>query len=413
MATTTDTLLSSKGRKRIERKISIAIAAVGIMLLLSISLTSGETTLAKGFSSSIFTDIGIQPNLESLYEKVVSTSTYEVEERDSEHLRWSLGSTSKPDTAIVFLDGWIQVGSSLKFDPTAKDQLDSELNSVIRLLNSTVKVPDASRRQALDSAQYYSGDKPVDAETWRTSADQLFTKGSYNGSLFYYDKSLEQDNSRAETWNNKGSALLSLGRSLDAVNCYDQAINISQGSSNPWNNKGVALYNLGRLGEALECLNRSCNIDQGNAKAWHNKGVLLSYLKRYKDALDCYNRSIEIDPYSAQTWNNRGLAMVKIGEQNSSLDCFRNAVDLSPKYAEPWINGGIVLQEIGLDAKAKEAFDEADKLGYKGPKDLQWAGMAPPELMSSSNKTLPGLEVGSAAIGMLMALLLVRYKRWK
>jgi len=417
MVIATDTHLSSKHRKSIgQAKMSIAIAIVGVMLLLSISMASGETTLAKGFSSSIFTDIGIQPNLGSMYEKVISTSTYEVEERDSEHLRWLLDSTSKADTVIVFSDGWIQIGSPLKFDPTAKDQLDSELISVIQLLNSTVEVSNASMRQALDSAQYYSGDSPVDAETWRMSADQLFNKGAYNESLFYYNKSLAQDQSHAEAWNNKGAALTSVGRDLDAINCYDQAINISQRSSYPWNNKGVALYNLGKIGEALECLNRSCVIDQGDANAWHNKGVVFSQLKQYKDALDCYNRSIEIDPYSAQTWNNKGLAMAKVGMQNSSLDCFRNAVDLSPKYAEPWINGGIILQALGLDVKAKEAFAEANKLGYNGSMDLQWAGMATPELMggsNSSNRTLPGLEVGSAAIGMLMALLLVRFNRRK
>ena len=395
------------------RKSGIPIAIVGIILLLSISLASGESTISKGFSSSVFTNIGVQPNLNSLYQKVSSTSTYKVEQSDSDHLRWRLGTTSKSDTAIVFSDGWMQIGSSLKFDPTTKDQLDSELGKVIQLVNSTVKVPDASRRHALNLAQYYSGDNPVDAETWRTCGDQLFNKGTFDKSLYYYDKSLAQDQSHAEAWNNKGAALLSLSRSQDAVSVFDQAINISQSSSYPWNNKGVALYNLGRIGETIDCLNRSTTLDQGNAKAWHNKGVVFSYLKQYKDALDSFNRSIEIDPYSAQTWNNRGLAMIKVGMVNNSLDCFRNAVDLSPKYAEPWINGGDALIELGLNAKAKEAFDEASKLGYNGSKDLQWAGMAPPELMGSSNKTLPGLEADSAAIGMLTALLLVRCQRRK
>ncbi len=412
MAITTDVHLSSIGRKSMNRgKIPIVVVAVGIMLLLSISMASGETTLAKGFGSSVFTDIGLQPNLGSLYQKVNSTSTYKVVESDSEHLRWRLGSASKSDTAIVFSDGSIQIGSSLKFDPTAKDQLDSELGTVIKLLNSTVKVSDAARRHALSSAQYYSGDNPVGAETWRTSGDQLFNKGAYDKSLFFYDKSLAQDQSRAETWNNKGAALASLSRNEEAVNAYDKAINISQGNSDPWNNKGIALYNLGKTGEALDCLNRSCLQDQGNARAWYNKGVVLSNLNRYKDALDCYNRSIEDDYYSSQTWNNKGLALVKVGEQNSSLECFRDAIDLNQKYAEPWINGGLALQELGFEAKAKEAFSQAEKLGYTGPKDFQWAGMAPLELMGGSNRAIPGLGGDCAAISMLTALLLVRRRR--
>ncbi|MFB3765642.1 MAG: tetratricopeptide repeat protein [Methanotrichaceae archaeon] len=388
----------------------------GIMLLLSISMASGETTLTKGFGSSVFTDIGLQPNLGSLYEKINSTSTYKVEEKDSEHLRWQLGTSGKSDTAIVFSDGGIQIGSSLKFNPAAKDQLDSDLNNVIKLLNTTVRVSDASSRQALSSAQYYSGDNPVDAETWRRSGDQLFNKGAYDKSLVFYDRSLAQVQSSAETWNNKGAALASLGRTEEALSCYDKAINMSQGNTDPWNNKGVSLFNLGKTGEALECLNRSCLQDSGNAMAWYNKGVVLSNLNRYHEALDCYNKSIDDDFYSPQTWNNKGLAMAEIGLTNSSLECFRNAIDLNTKYADPWVNGGIVLQELGLEAKAKEAFGQAEKLGYTGPKEFQWAGMAPLELMGGSNEAVPGLggdAISAGVIGMLIALVLVRYGKQK
>lgn len=407
-------MAKTTGRKRLrlrQSKMPIAIAIIGIMLLLSISPASGESAFVKGFSSSIFTDTGLQPNLDSLHNKVTSVSTYKVSESASDHLRWRLGTSSKSDTAIVFSDGKIQVGSSLKFDPTAKDQLDSELSTVIKLINSTAKISDASKRQALSSAQYYSGDSPVDAETWRKSGDQLFNKGAYDKSLVFYDKSLAQDQSRAETWNNKGAAFLSVGRSQDALNCYDKAINLTQGNSYPWNNKGVVLYNLGKIGQALECLNRSCLQDSGNAVAWYNKGVLLSYLNQYKDALDCYNRSIENNYYSPQAWNNKGLSLVKLGRQNSSLECFRDAIDLNQKYAEPWVNGGIVMHELGFELNSKDAFEQAKKLGYNGPNEFQWSGMAPPELMGGSSKALPGLGDSAPAIGVMAALLIIRWGR--
>lgn len=394
-------------------KRSAALLAIGTALILSVIPASGagEMPYAKGFGSSVSTDLGLSLDLISLSEKVNSISSYQVDERDSEHLRWSFGRSGTVDSAIVFSDGRVQVGSQSKFAPSIKDQLDSELSAVIQLLNATGKVPDVSRKQAQHLAQYYSGDNVVDAGGWRQCGDQALNKGDYAKSLIYYDKSLEADQSHAETWNNKGAALAYLGRYQKAVLCYDKAINTSQTSSLPWNNKGLALYNLGRVDEALDCLNRSCSLDQGNAGAWYNKGILLSGRGRYREALDYYNRSIEDDLYSPQKWNNKGLALIKLGRFNDSLDCFRNAVNLDQKYAEPWINACLVLQMLGFEVKARDAFDQAERLGYKGTKDYQWAGMAPLELMAGSNRSIPEAGGYIAAIVILMAFIVVRLRR--
>lgn len=414
MIISNETIQSSTGHKsRARSRIPIAIIVAGIILLSIVLPASAETPPVKGFSTSVVTDIGMQQDLGSLAQKVNSTSTYKIQESDSEHLKWLLGTSSKSDTAIAFSDGKIQIGSSLKFGPSVKTQLDSELSKAIQLINATDRISASSRRNPLNSAQYYSGDSPVDAEAWRNSGDQLFNTGGFNRSQPFYDKSLALDQTHAETWNNKGAALVSAGRSKEALSCFDKAINLSQSSSHPWNNKGIAQYSLGKADEALECFNRSLTLDQGNAQAWYNKGVALSYLGRYKEALDCYNRSISESYYSSVAWNNKGLATAKVGMVNSSMECFKNAVALNTKYAEPWVNGGVVLQEIGLEAKAKEAFDQAEKLGYTGAKEFQWAGMAPPELMGGSNKALamPGLGGDAAIIGVLAALMFIRIGR--
>ncbi len=394
-------------------KRSVAIILVGIALLPIVILASGaeEMPYAKGFGSSISTDLGLRLDLSSLYEKVNSTSTYRIDEKDSEHLRWRLGSRGTVDSAIVFSDGRVQIGSSSKFAPLVKDQMDSELITILQLLNATGKITDAFRMRALNEIQYYSGDNAVDAASWKQCGDQVFNTGDYAKSLIYYDKSLETDQSRAEAWNNKGAALAYLGRYPDAVLCCNKAINASQASSIPWNNKGLALYNLGKVDEALNSLNRSCSLDQGNAKAWYNKGVLLSGLGRYNEALDYYNRSIEADIYSPQTWNNKGLALMELGMFNDAQTCFMNTINLDQKYAEPWVNAGLILQMQGFEAKAKEAFDQAEKLGYKGAKDYQWAGMAPLELMAGSNKPILGPGGDIAAIGILVVFMVIRQRK--
>ena len=80
-------------------------------------------------------------------------------------MRWRLGSKGTPDSVIVFQDGKILVGSRSKFDPSTKDRLDKELNDAIQLINGTNKLPNAARLEALSLIQYYSQDRPVDAES--------------------------------------------------------------------------------------------------------------------------------------------------------------------------------------------------------------------------------------------------------
>jgi tetratricopeptide (TPR) repeat protein len=159
--------------------------------------------------------------------KVNTTSTYRIDEKDSLHLRWRLGSKGTPDSVIVFQEGRVLVGSRSKFDPATKNRLDTELNAAIQLINETNNHPDAVRLKALSHIQYYSQDRPVDAESWRLCGDQLYKLGDFSNSLQYYDKSLEKDPRKAASWNNKGAALANLGRYPDAIDCYDKAINAS------------------------------------------------------------------------------------------------------------------------------------------------------------------------------------------
>lgn len=379
-----------------------------LLLLISITSTSfcqaaEESPYAKGFSSSLTTDLGWQPNLSLIHSKVNTTSTYRIDEKDSQHLRWRLGSRGTPDSIIVFQDGKIQVGSRSKFDPSTKDRLDKELNDAIQLINGTNKLPLALRLKALSLIQYYSQDSPVDAESWRLCGDQLYKRGEYSSSLQYYDRSSEKDGQKAESWNNKGAALANLGRYPEAIDCYDMAINVSQASSIPWNNKALALSVLGKSNQSLECLNRSCRLEEGNAQAWFNKAVLLSEMGRYIEALECYNKSIQADFNSPQTWNNKGLALMKLGQLNASLDCFINAANLKKLYAEPWVNAGLALQTMGAKVKSDVCFNEAALLGYKGAREYQWAGMASPEMMDGASKSIPQAGGELAAMGLLLA----------
>ena len=367
----------------------------------------------SGFGSSLTADLGWQPDLSLIQSKVNTTSTYRIDEKDSGHLRWRLGTRGTPDSVIVFQDGRVLVGSRSKFDPATKDRLDAELNAAIQIINGTNKLPDALRLKAISLTQYYSQDRPVDGESWRLCGDQLYKRGAYSNSLQYYDRSIEKDSQKAESWNNKGAALANLGRYPEAIDCYDKAINASQAGSIPWNNKGLALFGLGRSNQSLECLNRSCSLDEGNAQAWFNKAGVLSENGRYLEALECYNKSILAEVSSPLTWNNKGLALIKLGWLNASLDCFINAVNLNKLYPEPWVNAGLALQTMGAKVKSDECFNNAALLGYKGAREYQWAGNAGPQIMDGASRSIPQAGGEFAAMGLLLAWMLRSRGSWR
>jgi tetratricopeptide (TPR) repeat protein len=175
-----------------------------LFLLSLISITAlnfcqaGEVApYASGFGSSLTADLGWKPDLSLIFNKVNTTSTFRIDEKDSLHLRWRLGSKGTPDSVIVFQDGRGLVGSRSKFDPASKNRLDGELTAAIEIINGTNKLPDAVRLKALSHIQYYSQDRPVDAESWRLCGDKLYKLGDYSSSLQYYDKSLENDPRKA------------------------------------------------------------------------------------------------------------------------------------------------------------------------------------------------------------------------
>ena len=146
------------------------ISAPLLRLLFLISLISGS-------SSSLTADLGWQLDLSLIISKVNTTSTLRIDEKDSRHLRWRLGSKGTPDSVIVSQDGRVLVGSRAKFDPATKERLDAELNAAIQLIDGTNKFPDAVRLKALSHIRYYSQDRQVDAESWRLCGDQLYKLG--------------------------------------------------------------------------------------------------------------------------------------------------------------------------------------------------------------------------------------------
>lgn len=387
-------------------------ALMVLVVLLSLALgtaSSGDSSDPK-FKSKVATDLGVKVNLDSVYERINSTSTYKIIDHDDAVVSWSFSRTGKSDSGLIYSSGRLVVGSQDNFGPDVSDRLEGKLKTEIDILNSTQKISDDLRRKAVENLVYYSGDGLVDAWTWDKCGNLLAKSGRYDRSLLYYNRSIEADPSIPNPWNNRGVAYRNLGKYVQAVVSFSQALNRSPNSSVVWNGKGESLYRLGKIPEALECFNRSIRLDS-SASAWYNKGVILSRLGRYSEALDCMNQSISLDPYKAEAWNDEGFAYVKLGRNESALSCFNHASTLNQKFGGAWANGGMVLHVMGFENKSQDAFSVAKRLGYSRTKDYYLAETLPPALLDETKKS-QGLGVAASIMLLFfVSLLLVMIRR--
>jgi tetratricopeptide (TPR) repeat protein len=379
-----------------------------VFWLIVLGMVSNGASSDQTFGSHVMTDLGITVRLDSVYDRINSTSTYKIIARDGGKVSWSFSKTGRSDSGLIYSTGRLEVGSQDGFGPAVGDRLEGELRTEMDLLNSTQSIPDDLKRKALENAVYYSGDDLVDARTWDSCGNALVKSGHYNRSLIYYNRSIKAGPSIPNPWNNRGVAFRNLGKYKQAVASYDQALNLTPNSSVTWNDKAESLYHLGEPLLALECFNRSIQLEP-NAPAWYNKGIILLELGKFGEALESYNQSISLDPYNAEAWNNKGVSLARTGRNDSALGCFNYAATLNPKFAGAWANGGMVLHALGQEDKSQIAFSAARALKYNRTTVYFRASTLPPALIDGQAKKSEGF--GAAASILVLFMIGLYYRK--
>jgi V8-like Glu-specific endopeptidase len=100
----------------------------------------------------------------------------------------------------------------------------------------------------------------------------LYRKGEYNQSLYYFKKSIEINPQFSEAWNGMGVILYDLGKYDEAIQAFNRAIEIDpKFFAVAWHNKGLALDKQGKYDEALQAYKRATEISQGNPTEFYRE----------------------------------------------------------------------------------------------------------------------------------------------
>jgi tetratricopeptide (TPR) repeat protein len=134
---------------------------------------------------------------------------------------------------------------------------------------------------------------------------------------------------------------------------------------------GLSYVGIRRYEEATETLERAARFadDEGvEQEAWINKGAAHAELEEYDAAVGAYREALSIDDeseHAASAETNLAYALWEFGHTEEALEHAERAVEIDPRFPQAWYNRGFFLNERGLHEDAKNALDNAIRLGMR------------------------------------------------
>jgi tetratricopeptide (TPR) repeat protein len=120
--------------------------------------------------------------------------------------------------------------------------------------------------------------------------------------------------------------------------------------------------------------------DEGvEQEAWVNKGAAHAELEEYDRAIGAYREALDIDDeseHAAAAETNLAYALWEFGRTEQALEHAERAVELDPRFGQAWYNRGFFLNERGLHEDAVNAFDNAQRLGFRSADLLEEKAVA-------------------------------------
>ncbi|WP_135366350.1 tetratricopeptide repeat protein [Halosimplex halophilum] len=149
---------------------------------------------------------------------------------------------------------------------------------------------------------------------------------------------------------------------------------------------GLSYLGINRYEQATDALERAARFaddERVEQEAWTNKGVAHAELEEWDAAIGAYREALSIDDdseHAATAETNLAYALWESGRTEQALEHAERAVEIDPRFGEGWYNRGFFLLERGLAEDARNAFDNAIRLGFRNAEILEEKARALEEL---------------------------------
>mgnify|MGYP002762062169 CR=1 FL=1 len=145
---------------------------------------------------------------------------------------------------------------------------------------------------------------------------------------------------------------------------------------------GLEYMGINRHEQAADTFERVANFaedDLVEQEARVNKGAAHAELEEYDAAIGAYQEALDIDDeseHAAAAETNLAYALWEFGRTEQALEHAERAVKLDPRFGQAWYNRGFFLNERGLHEDAVNAFDNAQRLGFRSADLLEEKAVA-------------------------------------
>jgi tetratricopeptide (TPR) repeat protein len=145
----------------------------------------------------------------------------------------------------------------------------------------------------------------------------------------------------------------------------------------------IAINRYEQATDALERAARYADDESIEQEAWTNKGAAHAELEEWDAAIGAYREALDIDgdsEHAATAETNLAFAFWNSGRTEQALEHAERAVEIDPRFAQGWYNRGFFLLERGLAEDARNAFDNAIRLGFRNAEIIEEKARALEEL---------------------------------
>jgi Flp pilus assembly protein TadD len=213
----------------------------------------------------------------------------------------------------------------------------------------------------ISSAQ---GGKPI--SEWNLTSEEklyalgldLYRKGEYNQSIYYFEEAIKLDPNYADAWYKKGNDLSNLGRYYDALQAYNKTIELNPQNTFAWIDKGIILKLMNKHGESFQAYDKAVELNPQNEFLWVSKGEDLAAQGKYDEAILAYDKAIELKPQGLQgaiVWSVKGDALKAQGKYEEALLAYNKSIELDTHLGNTRMSKNIVLKALGRSPEGKAA----------------------------------------------------------
>ena len=195
-----------------------------------------------------------------------------------------------------------------------------------------------------------------------TALGELYTAtGRYESAETAFRAALDIDPESAESLSGLGEIFMLQQKTDLAEQSYRQAIGLHPGDWTPYNELGHFLYRSGRFAEAAEQYEYVVALDNRNTIGFTNLGTAYLMAGDFESAEPAFMKVIEIEPRQS-AYTNLGLLNYYLGRFEEAIDAHLKAIDMAPNDHLARINLGDALWIAGYEQRAREVFEDAERL---------------------------------------------------